>query len=76
VRARGGRLVWSLTDQYPQEIAALPKEEIVILQHWHYSDAVVDIPGYDVRMLPASEVVSEAIYWMVNAKLHALLQGP
>lgn len=75
VRQRGGRLIWSLTDQDPDEISALPKQELVIRQHWHYSDAVVDIPGYEVRMLPTSGVVSEAIYWMVNAELHALIEA-
>lgn len=73
-RRRGGLIAWSLTDQYPEQIAALPERELVIRQHWHYSDAVVEVPGYEIKIVPGSGVVSEAIMWMVNAELHELLE--
>lgn len=69
LRQAGAVLAWSLTDYYPEEIAAIPPEEILINQHWGFGDAVVPVPGYDVQICPVSGVIAEAILWMVNAEM-------
>ena len=74
-RQRGATLAWSFTDYYPADVAKLALGEIYVNQHWAFGDAVVQLPGYDVRILPTSGVLSEAIYWMTNAELHEILQA-
>ena len=68
-REAGATLIWSMTDYKPDLIAALPAEEIVINQHWAFGDAVVPLPGYDVKILPTSGVIAEAVVWMVHAEM-------
>ena len=38
---------------------------------WAYGDAVVDVPGYDIRVLPPSGVVASAAYSMLMAEFAA-----
>ncbi len=38
---------------------------------WAYGDAVVDVPGYDIRVLPPSGVVASAAYYMLMAEFAA-----
>ena len=38
---------------------------------WAYGDAVVDIPGYDIRVLPPSGVVASTAYYMLMAEFAA-----
>lgn len=54
------------------DIATIPPDEILIDQRWRVGDAVVEVPGYDVKILPTSGVVAEAILWMVTAELAGL----
>lgn len=71
-RDSGATLIWSFTDYKPDLIAALPAEEIVINQRWAFGDAVVALPGYDVKILPTSGVIAEAVVWMVHAEMFRL----
>ena len=43
---------------------------------WHYSDSLVDVPGYDVRILPASGILQAAVYWSVIGQITELLAAP
>ena len=54
----GGKDVESI---YPK------KGEIHIDAYWRYGDAAVRIPGYDIKVLPASGVVTTAMLWMLHA---------
>jgi hypothetical protein len=36
---------------------------------WPVSDGCVTVPGYDVKILPASGIVNSAIYWSMMAEL-------
>lgn len=78
MRARGVRLIWSLAS-YDQDPACGPKgvrsDELMIDQHWRYGDAVVECPGYDVRILPTSGVMAETSMWTVVSDMHARLHG-
>lgn len=80
LRATGATLAWSLTD-YNNALdpkigpVALPKDEIVVGQHWALGDSVVTVPGYDIKILSPSGVVAEAVLWMTEAQMMTIL-GP
>ena len=38
---------------------------------WPFGDALVDVPGYDISILPPSGVVQAAAYWMLVAETAA-----
>lgn len=78
MRTRGVRLIWSLAsyDRDPAHgPAGIRSDELMIDQHWRYGDAVVDCPGYDVRILPTSGVMAETVMWSVVSDMHAQLHG-
>lgn len=78
MRARGVRLMWSIAsyDRDPARgAAAIRSDEVLIDQHWRYGDAVVDCPGYDIRILPTSGVMAETVMWCVVSDMVAELRG-
>ena len=50
---------------------APPFPDYVIHPQWPYGDAVVVIPGYDVKMFPSSGLIQSAIYWAVVGSMAA-----
>ena len=76
MRAAGATMAWSMTD-YNRDPefgpAALPKDEIIVGQHWELGDAVVTVPGYDIKILPPSGVIALAILRMTEAEMLAIL---
>jgi len=36
---------------------------------WRFGDAVVTVPGYDVKMLPPSGVIQSMMYWMLSGEI-------
>jgi hypothetical protein len=80
MRAAGATMAWSMTD-YNNKLDAniapssLPKGEIVIGQYWDLGDCVATVPGYDVKILPPSGVIAEAILYMTEAEMLRIL-GP
>ncbi len=70
-RAAGAALAWSFTDYKPEEAKAVLAGETYIDQHWPLGDAVVTVPGYDVRILPTSGVISCGLYWAISAGVAA-----
>jgi uncharacterized phosphosugar-binding protein len=72
LRATGASLAWSMTDYNQDPVngpAAIPAGETIIWQHWAMGDAVATVPGYDVKILPTSGVIAEAILWMVQSEM-------
>ncbi len=76
LRRDGVKLAISVTDYKHEAIGAIPPEEPFINQHWGFGDAVVELPGYDVKILPTSGVIAETILWMVQAEMHARAASP
>jgi len=75
LRATGATLAWSMTDYNQDPVngpAAIPAGETIIWQHWAMGDAVATVPGYDVKILPTSGVIAEAILWMVQSEMLAM----
>ena len=54
----GGKEIESI---YPE------KDEIHIDAYWRYGDASVWIPGYDIKIAPASGVIMTAALWLCYA---------
>jgi len=50
-----------------------PEPDFVIHPGWHYTDSLVDVPGYDVRILPASGIMQAAIYWAVVGEMRNMI---
>jgi hypothetical protein len=71
-RQAGAKIVWTFSACKPEELKAKPDDEILIDQHWAAGDAVAGVDGYDVKILPTSGVLSESVYWMVNAEIMRL----
>ena len=67
-------LAWSLTDYKTPGNGgpdAIPSGQIFINQRWALGDAVVTVPGYEIKILPPSGVIAETILWMVLAEISA-----
>ena len=61
VRRAGAKGVW-ITSPLPAEVDFRQFGDDVIHEHWLVGDGAVDIPGYDVRILPPSGVAQLFIY--------------
>ncbi|MDP6357513.1 MAG: hypothetical protein QF473_20525 [Planctomycetota bacterium] len=46
-----------------------PQPDYRIRPMWPYGDALVSVPGYDVKILPSSGIVQSAIFWAVNGTM-------
>jgi uncharacterized phosphosugar-binding protein len=43
----------------------LSKVDIYIDPYWKFGDGVVEVPGYDIKVIPVSGVVMISCYWMI-----------
>lgn len=65
-KATGVKLIY--TDVQPGQPAEPSKNILYIAPGWPLTDGCVNVPGYDIPILPASGVVQAAIYWMIASK--------
>jgi hypothetical protein len=67
-REAGATIAWSLTN-YKQDpntgVPAIGTGETWIDQKWAFGDAVATVPGYDVKILPTSGIIAEAVLRLV-----------
>jgi uncharacterized phosphosugar-binding protein len=56
-------------------VQAVGKDELFIDQHWKHGDAVVEVPGYDIPILPTSGVLTETILRMVESEIVRIATG-
>lgn len=78
MRARGVLLIWSLATYNRDPLvgtAGILGDEMLIDQHWRCGDAVVECPGYDIRILPTSGVMAETVMWSVVSDMLVELRG-
>lgn len=47
--------------------------DILIYPYWKHGDAVVEVPGYDTKIIPPSGVVMVTCYWMIIGETMARL---
>lgn len=75
VFTKAGRgVVWVITT-YDTPADAIPARDILVDQRWPAGDAVVDVPGYPVRVFPPSGVITEMLGWAIIAQTHQQIQG-
>jgi hypothetical protein len=69
LRSDGARLIWSFALREDKDDAEVleANDEILIDQHWPEGDAVVEVPGYDIPILPTSGVISHQVHRTVQA---------
>ena len=69
VRRRKGQIVEIITGtDEPDPGSPLP--DYIIRPGWPYGDSLVPVPGYDIRILPASGILQTAMYWAVPSVNH------
>jgi hypothetical protein len=71
-RRRGCKIVEVITGMDEPDTTG-PTPDHIIRPGWHYTDSLVDVPGYDVRILPASGIVQTAVYWSVIGQIKEYL---
>ena len=65
-RKRGATIAEVITGPAPD---GGPAPDLVIRPSWPYGDALVQVPEYDIPILPASGIVQTSIYWAVIGTL-------
>lgn len=74
-RKAGATLVWSFTDYQAGEVQAVRDAgELWINQYWAYGDAVVEIPGYELKAFPTSGLIAMAVLRLIEAGVFGLNQ--
>ncbi|MCC7193851.1 MAG: hypothetical protein IT444_13850 [Phycisphaeraceae bacterium] len=68
LRMAGQGVIWVVND-YRFTQSDLDRNEMIVPQCWREGDAEVTVPGYDVRIIPASGVVAESMMWMMTAQV-------
>jgi uncharacterized phosphosugar-binding protein len=74
-RNAGATVAWTLSTYGKTDIPCVNPGDVLVDQRWPLGDAVVTVPGYDVKILPPSGVIGEAVYGMVNAEAHRIVVG-
>ncbi len=64
----GAKRAWSFTSYSAEDVKSVPPGDIYIDQRWALGDAIVTVPGYDVKILPPSGVIGEYLFWAINAE--------
>ena len=70
---QAGWIVWCLNavDARPNDIG---QHQTLLDQRGSAGDAVTSMPGYDVKFGPTSDILREAIVWMISVQTRADLQ--
>ncbi|MFQ6040282.1 MAG: hypothetical protein ACE5PV_05450 [Candidatus Poribacteria bacterium] len=66
IKSKGARSVWVGVPM--EDDLDCPGLDIFIDPFWRLGDAVVGIPGYDVKILPPSGVIESMIYWLLSGE--------
>jgi uncharacterized phosphosugar-binding protein len=75
VRQAGRGVAW-IVAAFNYKPEDLKPNEILVDQRWPEGDAAVQAPGYDVKILPPSGVVGEAILWAMTAQVWQQTRSP
>jgi len=68
-REAGGTMAFCIATYRKDQIEQLKPEDIILDTGWEYGDADVELPGYDVKILPTSGVLTAATFFMINAQM-------
>jgi hypothetical protein len=64
VRRSGSTAAW-IVSTLPTEVHFAQWGDVVIDQHWRIGDCAVEVPGYDIRILPPSGIAQLFMYEML-----------
>lgn len=64
---KGGRSLWIAVPM--DDDLEYPGLDMFVDPFWRFGDAVVTVPGYDVKMLPPSGVIQSMMYWMLSGEI-------
>lgn len=68
-RQGGATLVLCIATFREEQMKKVKDADILLAMPWELGDAEVDLPGYDVNILPSSNVLAAAVYGMINAEV-------
>lgn len=75
LRSMGVPSIWITGGRETKPVTPQPWE-IHVDPYWTYGDACVEIPGYEVKILPPSGVIQTAALWMITGEIaRALSEG-
>jgi len=70
LRERGVNLIWSFAVHREEDRQTVKTAgEMLIEQHWPPGDAVLELEGYDIPILPVSGAISHALLWGLQAEM-------
>jgi len=67
IKEKGGRSLWIAVPM--DDDLEYPGLDMFVDPFWRFGDAVVTVPGYDVKMLPPSGVIQSMMYWMLSGEI-------
>jgi len=71
-RQGGATLILCIATFRPDQMSQVKPGDVLLDMPWGLGDADVSLPGYDVKILPTSNVLAAAVYGMINAETSAL----
>ncbi len=71
--ACGAKIV-TVVSGTPQRQAEEMGADVNINGCWPFGESVVEVPGYDVKILPPTGVIQSSAYWMFVAEAAAYLR--
>jgi uncharacterized phosphosugar-binding protein len=74
-RSQGAKIAWSFGNlrdsEFARQKAMIPQAELFIDQRFTLGDGLVEIPNFEIGVLPASGITSEAVFWLATAEVHS-----
>jgi len=68
-REAGGIMAFCIAPYRKDQIEQLKHEDIILDTGWEYGDADVELPGYDVKILPTSGILTTTAFFMIDAQI-------
>jgi hypothetical protein len=62
-----GAKIVTVVSGTPERAAESMGADLNLCGCWPFGDAVLDLPGYDTKVLPPSGVIQSAVYWLLVA---------
>ncbi|HEY8667870.1 MAG TPA: SMP-30/gluconolactonase/LRE family protein, partial [Tepidisphaeraceae bacterium] len=72
-RKAGATIAWTISTRNADQVEAIPRDEIFIDPKWAGDDCEIQYPGYDIKVLPISGILTDAIVVMMQAEMFAQL---
>jgi hypothetical protein len=64
IARNGSACILTCSETPPASFTADPRH-VYLNPYWEVDDALLDLPGYDIKILPISGIMQSAIYWQL-----------